>query len=132
MNKIKNILSFFLQLLVLPVAAYLLFSLWTEQELGIIFYQNACFLFMLCYVIRKPVLNRTFKPEGRFEYWAAFITFYCVSFYILGLTLSFSEVAGKPSAGGCRKSGTEALFPLPAKITVQAQKIRSCQNAAPA
>lgn len=89
MNKIKNILSFFLQLLVLPVAAYLLFSLWMEQELGIIFYQNACLLFMLCYVIRKPVLNRTFKPEGRFEYWAAFITFYCVSFYILGLTLKF-------------------------------------------
>ena len=35
-----------------------------------------------------PVLNSdivtgisTFKPEGRFEYWAAFITFYCVSFY---------------------------------------------------
>lgn len=67
----------------------LLFSLWMEQELGKIFYQNACFLFMLCYAIRKPVLSRTFKPEGRFEYWAAFITFYCVSFYILGLTLKF-------------------------------------------
>lgn len=34
MNKLKNILSFFLQLLVLPIAAYLLFSLWMEQELG--------------------------------------------------------------------------------------------------
>ena len=114
MNKLKNILSFFLQLLVLPIAAYLLFSLWMEQELGKIFYQNACFLFMLCYAIRKPVLSRTFKPEGRFEY-------------------CFSEVAGKSSAGGCRKSGTEAPFsPLPAKITVQARKIRSCQNAAPA
>lgn len=65
MNKLKNILSFFLQLLVLPIAAYLLFSLWMEQELGKIFYQNACFLFMLCYAIRKPVLSRTFKPEGR-------------------------------------------------------------------
>ena len=40
MNKLKNILSFFLQLLVLPIAAYLLFSLWMEQELGIIFYQR--------------------------------------------------------------------------------------------
>ena len=38
MNKLKNILSFFLQLLVLPIAAYLLFSLWMEQELGKIFY----------------------------------------------------------------------------------------------
>ena len=44
MNKLKNILSFFLQLLVLPIAAYLLFSLWMEQELGKIFYQNACAL----------------------------------------------------------------------------------------
>ena len=80
MNKLKNILSFFLQLLVLPIAAYLLFSLWMEQELGKIFYQNACFLFMLCYAIRKPVLSRTFKPEGRFEYWAAFITFIAFRF----------------------------------------------------
>lgn len=65
MNKLKNILSFFLQLLVLPIARQFAVFAVDGTELGKIFYQNACFLFMLCYAIRKPVLSRTFKPEGR-------------------------------------------------------------------
>ena len=63
MNKLKNILSFFLQLLVLPIAAYLLFSLWMEQELGKIFYQNACFLFMLCYAI--PPAGKNYSSSSK-------------------------------------------------------------------
>lgn len=87
MKKLKNILIFWLLLFVFPLIAYFLFSLWTDQELGKYFYQNACSLFIICYLVRKPFLNHIFRPQGRFEYWVAFSAFYFSSFYLLGLIL---------------------------------------------
>ncbi len=83
-KRLKSILLFTMLVLTVPPAGSLLFGFWLEADPAL-FYPNARSLFIICYVIKNPLLHRTFKPQGKLEYWVAFTTLYFSSFYIWGL-----------------------------------------------
>lgn len=89
MNKLKNILSFFPA--IARFADCRLFAVFAVDGTG----TGKNFLSERLLSVHALLRDQKtgFEPHlqtGRkVEYWAAFITFYCVSFYILGLTLKF-------------------------------------------
>ena len=63
-KRLKSILLFTILVLTVPPAGSLLFGFWLEADPAL-FYPNARSLFIICYVIKNPLLHWTFKPQGK-------------------------------------------------------------------